>query len=74
MEATDLANTQYLGEYMFFSHPHNSYARLDYIQPLILANSTAASIHNCVWSDHQITSFATKFIKLAPIPYSIHED
>ncbi|PIO27147.1 hypothetical protein AB205_0027470, partial [Aquarana catesbeiana] len=60
-----------LKEFTFYSHPHNSYARLDYIYttPIILANSTKATIHPCVWSDHHVTSFTTKFIGLAPTPY-----
>lgn len=59
-------------EYTFYSHPHNSYARLDYIYttPIILANATDASIHPCPWSDHHATAFTTKFIRLAPTTYS----
>lgn len=59
-------------EFTFYSHPHNSYARVDYIYttPIILANSTGGMIHSCVWSDHHVTSFTTDFIRLAPIPYT----
>lgn len=58
-------------EFTFYSHPHKSYARLDYIYttPIILANSNKAMIYPCVWSDHQVTSFTTEFIGLAPTPY-----
>lgn len=60
-------------EFTFYSHPHHSYARLDYIlsTPVILANSSSASIHNCVWSDHYIhTAFTTEFFKLAPTSFT----
>lgn len=58
-------------EYTFYSHPHSSYARLDYIlsTPIILANSKDASIYTCVWSDHQITSFDTKGQILVESPH-----
>lgn len=61
-----------LKEFTFYSHPHNSYARLDYIytSPIILANCTKALIHPCVWSDHQVTSFTTEFIRLAPTSHT----
>lgn len=61
-----------LKEYTFYSHPHRSYARLDYIYttPIILANSSDATIHPCVWSDHHVTSFTTNFIGLAPTPHT----
>lgn len=61
-----------LKEFTFYSHPHNSYARLDYIYttPIILANSTGATIHPCVWMDHHVTSFTTNFIGLAPTPHT----
>lgn len=61
-----------LKEFTFYSHPHKSYARLDYVYttPIILTNSTGATIHPCVWSDHHLTSFATDFIRLAPTPYT----
>lgn len=59
-------------ELTFYSHPHDNYARLDYIlsTSVILANSRSASIHNCVWSDHHITAFTTEFIRLAPTSFT----
>ena len=59
-------------EFTFFSHPHRSYARLDYIftTPVILANSSSADIHSCVWSDHHITSFSTDFVGFPPSAFT----
>lgn len=59
-------------EYIHYSHPHDSYARLDYLYctPIILANSYDASIHICSWSDHRIASFTTSLNDLANTPYS----
>lgn len=53
--------------YTFYPHPHDSFARLDYIfyTPILLANSSEAEIHPCPWSDHHIVSFNTTHIGLA---------
>lgn len=58
--------------YTHYSFPHDCYARLDYIfcTPILLANSSNAHIHTCPWSDHQIISFDTSHIGLAPTPFS----
>lgn len=57
--------------YTFYSHPHDSFAHLDYIfcTPIVLANSSKADIHSRPWSDHHIVSFTTSHIGLAPTPY-----
>lgn len=57
--------------YTFYSHPHDGFAHLDYIfcTPILLANSSKADIHSCLWSDHHIVSFTTSHIDLAPTPY-----
>ena len=59
-------------EYTFYSHPHDSYSRIDHIfcTPIILANTHDAAIHPCSWSDHQIVTLSTEFIGLTPTPYS----
>lgn len=51
-----------------YSHPHDCYARLDYIfsTPIPLANSLRARIHPCPWSDHDMVEFETSHIGLAP--------
>lgn len=58
--------------YTHYSHPHEVYARLDYIfcSPILLANSSKALIHPCPWSDHDITSFETSHIGFSPSPYN----
>lgn len=54
-------------EYTFYSHPHDSYSRLDYLfcTPILLANSTTAAIHSCPWSDHQVVSLNISHIGLS---------
>ena len=58
--------------YTHYSHPHDCYARLDYIfsTPILLANSTQAQIYPCPWSDHDIVAFSTSYIGLIPSPYN----
>lgn len=58
--------------YTFYSHPHNSFAILDYIfcTPIILANSTNSDILVCPWSDHNIVTLTTTLIGLSDTPYA----
>lgn len=69
--ATWRAHNVGIKAYTFYSHPHDSFACLDYIffPQIILANSSKADIHSCPWSDHHIVSFTTSHIGLAPTPY-----
>ena len=59
-------------EYTHYSHPHDCYARLDYIfcTPVLLANSPSATIHPCPWSDHNMVVFETTHIGLPPTTFS----
>lgn len=58
--------------YTFYSNPHNSYARLDYIfcTPTVLTNSAKADLHVCPWSDHHMVAFSTSRIGLKPTTYT----
>lgn len=54
--------------YNFYSHPHDSYSRLDYIYstPVMLANSNSENIHPCSWSDHHMVLLAISHIGISP--------
>lgn len=54
-------------EYTFYTHPHDSYSRLDYIYCtlVLLANSTLASFLPCPWSDHHMVTFALSHVGLS---------
>lgn len=58
--------------YTFYSNPHDSYAHLDYIfcTTTVLANSSAAEVHVCPWSDHYMVTFSTAKIGLKPATYT----
>lgn len=57
--------------YTHYSYPHDCYAQLDYIfsTPIPLANSSSASIHLCLWSDHDMVVFETSHIGLTPTTF-----
>ena len=59
-------------EYTHYSHPHDCYARLDYVfcTPILLANSPSTTIHPCPWSDHDMVVFETTHIGLPPTTFS----
>lgn len=56
-------------DYTFYSHSHDSYSRLDNIfsTPVLLANSTAANIHPCPWSDHHMVMLSIAHIGISPV-------
>lgn len=56
-------------QYTFYLHPHNSSARLNdiFCSQVILANSLSAEMYPCVWSDHHMVIFDTKYIGFPPI-------